>query len=210
MKLKIRIATNVAHALSYMHGKVSGFIYSHNEELKPPMAHLDVKTPNLVLCSECITDGEQPVFVILNNCSFSQIVKLIDFGCSQPIITPVLNFSVENPLWAAPEIIAARPLTEKVSLLFVLLMCQADVYSFALVCWELLTQALPFAECSFFTEVAIAVCEGKRPRIPSKCPVGFRDIITSCWVLEILVVKLTFPRHKNLKGDLFSLQFQLD
>lgn len=149
-KLKLRIAKDLAKALNFMH------------QLSPPMAHLDIKSPNILLCDGWITSEDLPV------------VKLIDFGCAQPILSPLSNFSVDNPTWASPEMIAAKPLTEK-----------ADVYSFGLVLWELVTHLVPFQEYSFFIEIANAVTEGKRPTIdPSSCHPLFREIIIICWDQE--------------------------
>jgi len=146
-KINTRVATETAKALLYMHG------------LDPPVAHLDVKSANVLLC--CQEVPENPM---------APMIKLIDFGFSQRILSPLYNFSVDNPIWAAPEMILNKPVTEK-----------ADIYSFGIICWELATHDIPWHEIAFLSEIASKIKEGRRPVFPTSCPYEWQEITARCW-----------------------------
>jgi len=62
----------------------------------------------------------------------------------------------------APEILGGGRFTES-----------ADVYSFAMVAWEVLTHRLPFTGMNP-VQIGLAVREQKlRPTLPDDCPAGF-------------------------------------
>lgn len=56
----------------------------------------------------------------------------------------------------------------------------ADVYSFGIVLWQLITREVPFATMTP-VQTAYAVAEGHRPDIPSSTPEQLRHIIEACW-----------------------------
>jgi serine/threonine protein kinase len=56
----------------------------------------------------------------------------------------------------------------------------ADVYSFAIVLWQLITREVPFATMTPI-QAAFSVAEGRRPEIPPSCPPRLREIIEACW-----------------------------
>lgn len=56
----------------------------------------------------------------------------------------------------------------------------ADVYSFGLCLWQLITREVPFANMTPI-QAAYAVAEGRRPAIPVDTPHRLREIISSCW-----------------------------
>jgi serine/threonine protein kinase len=56
----------------------------------------------------------------------------------------------------------------------------ADVYSFGLVLWQIITREVPFAKLTPI-QAAYAVAEGRRPIIPSDTPRRLKEIILSCW-----------------------------
>ena len=55
----------------------------------------------------------------------------------------------------APEVLLQQEITEKV-----------DVYSFAIILWELLTQQFAFSDVKGFRQIKAAVCQGFRPPLP--------------------------------------------
>lgn len=139
-------------AIDMAHGMA--FLHSIN----PPLLHRDLKSPN-VLVSDW-TKGS-PV-----------IAKVADFGLSSRLFVDRLHDrAVENPTWCAPEVMKKKPYTEK-----------ADVYSYGVMLWELLTRKLPFDNYTFQHQVEDDVIAGIRPPIPESCayPV-FADLIRACW-----------------------------
>jgi len=56
----------------------------------------------------------------------------------------------------------------------------ADVYSFGIVLWQLITREVPFATMTPI-QAAFAVAEGRRPEIPPSTPMRLQEIITACW-----------------------------
>lgn len=72
--------------------------------------------------------------------------------------------------WMAPEVIRHEPYGTG-----------CDVYSFAILCWEMVTYSIPFPRRSPI-EVALAVAnEGLRPQMPSHAPHIVAQMIESCW-----------------------------
>lgn len=56
----------------------------------------------------------------------------------------------------------------------------ADVYSFGICLWQLITREVPFATMTPI-QAAYAVAEGRRPPIPPSTPRRLQEIITACW-----------------------------
>ncbi|GMI48845.1 hypothetical protein TrCOL_g5988 [Triparma columacea] len=96
--------------------------------------------------------------------------KMCDFGLSRYIKTDKTMTFCGTPYWTAPEIIRQEPYTEK-----------ADVYSYGIVLWELITAQEPYSGMESM-EVAYAAAErGLRPSIPSVCPEGYSELMQRCW-----------------------------
>jgi serine/threonine protein kinase len=56
----------------------------------------------------------------------------------------------------------------------------ADVYSFGVCLWQLITREIPFATMTPL-QAAYAVGHGLRPEIPPSTPIRLEEIIRSCW-----------------------------
>eukprot|EP00005_Dracoamoeba_jomungandri_P004604 CAMPEP_0174258702 /NCGR_PEP_ID=MMETSP0439-20130205/7658_1 /TAXON_ID=0 /ORGANISM="Stereomyxa ramosa, Strain Chinc5" /LENGTH=506 /DNA_ID=CAMNT_0015342317 /DNA_START=155 /DNA_END=1675 /DNA_ORIENTATION=+ len=123
----------------------------------PVIIHRDLKTSNLLV-------GE------------NYEIKLCDFGLSQ--IKPTgqnLSDGVEGakgtPLWMAPEVMSGEEFNEK-----------ADVYSFGIVLWEILTRDEPFVQFSNYDTFRDAICNKHvRPAIPESCHPGLKKLLQACW-----------------------------
>lgn len=56
----------------------------------------------------------------------------------------------------------------------------ADVYSFGVCLWQLITREIPYATMTPI-QAAYAVAQGQRPEIPTSTPARLQDIIRACW-----------------------------
>lgn len=78
----------------------------------------------------------------------------------------------------SPEIIEVRAnnpaqVTEKV-----------DVYSFAIILWEILTRKDAFSHHKNYVLFSRAVRGGERPIIPTSCPPDLTSLIQNCWTKD--------------------------
>ncbi|XP_024539089.1 uncharacterized protein LOC112349255 [Selaginella moellendorffii] len=107
-------------------------------------------------------------------------VLLTDFGIARTGFDSMVNDLTSlrgTPRYMAPEMMASAAATlggysRKV-----------DVYSFGVLCSEVLTGSPPFGDKRWLgiNEVREMVDSGKRPELPASCPGELRDLITRCW-----------------------------
>jgi serine/threonine protein kinase len=75
--------------------------------------------------------------------------------------------------WMAPEVIRHEPYGTS-----------CDVYSYAVLCWEMLSYSIPFPHHTP-VEVALSVAtKGMRPEMPAHAPSVLVDLIEQCWQQE--------------------------
>ncbi|KAI9087647.1 hypothetical protein K1719_030517 [Acacia pycnantha] len=114
--------------------------------------HRDLKSENLLL-------GED------------MCVKVADFGisCLESQIGSAKGFT-GTYRWMAPEMIKEKHHSKKV-----------DVYSFAIVLWELLTGLTPFHNMTPEQAAFAVSIKNARPPLPADCPKAFSLLINRCW-----------------------------
>lgn len=72
--------------------------------------------------------------------------------------------------YMAPEVAKEVPYTEKV-----------DVYSFAIMVWQMARDKLPFKGFSRDQFNQQVVKRHERPKLDKTWPAGFNDLLTACW-----------------------------
>jgi len=158
-ELILRVASGAARGIAYLHSR------------NPPILHRDLKSANLLL-----------------DASFH--VKIADFGLStivqQGNDTSPLTQNCGTVQWMAPEVLqysSENPLLGDNNNPYG---PPADVYSFAIILWELVTQECPFESCVSSRndplQVALAVIQRDvRPVVPRWVCERYRDVILGCW-----------------------------
>jgi serine/threonine protein kinase len=176
---KVKYCLDIAHGMNFLHS------------LTPPRVHRDLKSDNLLI-------------------SETDVVKIADFGLGKQVTGNLSRnshqdqarrrFSIRRRLfnrmsssrlpfldlaghdsphargaarWRAPELSISGS-GEQYTM-------AADVYSFGIVMWEIVTRQLPFENYEFNYEVLDAVKRGERLPLPSSCPSEMEILIKDCW-----------------------------
>jgi serine/threonine protein kinase len=129
--------------------------YLHN--IKQSM-HRDLKSPNVLLDEQFHA-------------------KLSDFADLAKInLTSILqSMNIHGTTrWTAPELLELT----KTQLNYTK---QADIFSFGILLWELVTRQIPFDHLDRDFDIINAIKKGQRPTIPDECPKVLKDLIPRCW-----------------------------
>jgi serine/threonine protein kinase len=130
---------------------------------KPQIIHRDLKLNNLLIWKQ----GNE------------HRVKICDFGLSSIKQSPQEMLrdpkgARGTPMYMAPEVMRNKEFDEK-----------ADVYSFGILLWEILTERKPFeSHKNWDTFVEAVADDGERPLIPASCPPALRALMEDCWAGE--------------------------
>jgi serine/threonine protein kinase len=152
----------------------SGMWYLHDMHV----AHLDLKPDNVLLSSMAI-DGAKGHYN----------VKLIDYGTSKMEVhskpqKQKHDFIVGTPRYMAPE-------QKDKNLTCMACPFQADVWSFAMTCSEILSRKVPFHHTHDMREILPKIKKGERPKLPINCG-ELTKLIEECW-REDPLERPTFP-----------------
>ncbi|TXG53322.1 hypothetical protein EZV62_022491 [Acer yangbiense] len=97
-------------------------------------------------------------------------VKVADFGVARfQNQGGVMTAETGTYRWMAPEVINHQPYDQK-----------ADVFSFAIVLWELVTAKVPYDTMTPL-QAALGVRQGLRPDIPENAHPKLLDLMQRCW-----------------------------
>ncbi|GIL51335.1 hypothetical protein Vafri_7343 [Volvox africanus] len=130
--------------LDMLRDVASGMQYLHSR--KPPVIHGDLRSPNLLL--DLTIDRERPRFH----------VRIADFGLARMAngaTGSVMVSKMTNPRWLAPEVIRNSAVGKA-----------ADVYSFSIIMWEMLTWKQPYQDMMSVQVMFSTVTENSRPEVP--------------------------------------------
>lgn len=118
---------------------------------KPPILHRDLKTLNLL-----VDDNMN--------------IKVCDFGMTRVKKNNFAKTVVGTTQWMAPEILRHDKYDEK-----------ADVFSFGIVLWELLTRQPPYFGMDPMMVAQKVLQQGYRPEIPADTHPAYEKLIRECW-----------------------------
>lgn len=117
----------------------------------PPVLHRDLKSANILLDE-------------------SYTAKLADFGLSRlKAVRSGMTGNCGTVQWMAPEVLCNEDYAEP-----------ADVYSFGIILWEMLTKECPYDGMTPIQCALSVLNENKRPEIPEWCPQSLRALIKKC------------------------------
>jgi len=160
MFVVLDLMLQIAEGMSYLH--------------KLRIVHRDLKSYNILVRFVKSTEADGHEYVH---------AKVADFGLSKTK-EKSMTYSNQTPnmgttRWMAPEMFEQGRLVNKEAYPF-----KSDVYSFAMVCYEILTGKFPFTTVSSNAEIKRKVLAGDRPELPAQCPSKLRRLIERCWSPE--------------------------
>ena len=147
-------------------GAAAGMCYLHN--CAPPVIHRDLKSPNLMV--------DRYFRVKVGDFNLSRIAMA---GRGSSVGPESSQGGLHSPRWMAPEVLRQATYSKA-----------SDVYSFAIVLWEIRTLAVPWAQSGQWQVVHAVVEEGLRPEMdeppsPSFAGIDAYDaLIADAWAQE--------------------------
>jgi predicted Ser/Thr protein kinase len=187
----------ILEAVDIMHQIGEGMHFLH--EMK--IVHRDLKSMNVLV--KCVKSSNSKVEYVQ--------VKVADFGMSRTKerSTTYSNqtMNVGTTRWMAPEIIRCFDSRSQGNGegLVVQYPFKCDVYSFGMVCYEILSGDIPFSNIYSPSEVKKMVLDGGHPELPNECPELLKNLIRRCWSLDAS----QRPKFGDICVDLRHLKYLL-
>ena len=133
----------------------AGMLYLHAQGIM----HRDLKSANVLLDA-------------------TGVAKVTDFGLAARAPDDTarggsLTAETGTYRWMAPEVIRHERYSKK-----------ADVFSFGMILFELLTHQLPFADLAPLQAAVSVALNDERPPLPDGCPAPLARLVKSCWASD--------------------------
>ncbi|RHZ79204.1 hypothetical protein Glove_151g111 [Diversispora epigaea] len=126
--------------------------------------------------------------------NFKSDLRISDFGLSKLIGANPNNPKKKNIVgvlpYIAPEVLSGDEGYTKA----------ADVYSFGIIAYEMITGFPPYPDIPHDKDLAIKICNGLRPKIPFHTPKLITRIIMMCWDARVT----NRPTFKELYNELYK------
>ncbi|CAK9203744.1 unnamed protein product [Sphagnum troendelagicum] len=132
------------------------------------LIHADLKASNILVCTEQDLEGGKVERGDEKKIQMYFRVKIADFDTSDGIWG--------TGFWRAPEVLQALLSGAKTPTLSP----AADVYSYGMLCYELLTGEIPFDKVCGRSEYEVAI-SGRRPQLPAYLHPRMKELMSSCW-----------------------------
>ncbi|CAG9318645.1 unnamed protein product [Blepharisma stoltei] len=144
--------------LKICHDVAVGMNYLHSNNY----IHRDLKSLNLLLASPLLRPTD------------SVTVKISDFGLSKEFkFNGFMTGQLGTCHWMAPEVLSSSDYSLK-----------ADIYSYAIVMYEIITREIPYKGLSHDTIKEKVLGQHQRPDmslIPPSCPKALEKLMAMCW-----------------------------
>ncbi|RHZ75601.1 hypothetical protein Glove_212g161 [Diversispora epigaea] len=119
-----------------------------------------------------------PGNILSSNFEDSSNIAISDFGLSKLIEENPNNLEKKNIFgvlpYIAPEVLSGEEYTKA-----------ADVYSFGIIAYEMITGFPPYPDIPHDEDLAMKICNGLRPKIPFHTPKLITRMIMRCWDARI-------------------------
>ena len=159
------------HALKLVHSIIQGISYLHGDLGKPPIAHRDIKSRNILMRTPeicCIADFGHSIYLD---------GKTIEFGDNERVRVGTIRYM-------APEILQAENLDTTDFSTF----AQSDVYQFALVVWEIAQRTTGPHQLPY--DGVVTQNPDLEDMIKIVCELNYRPPILQCWQEDPILEKL--------------------
>ncbi|PRW60943.1 Serine threonine- kinase CTR1 [Chlorella sorokiniana] len=190
-----------ARRLSLLWGTAKGMAALHGHS--PPIIHRDLRSPNILI--------SKPWVAKVGDFNLSRFADDSAAARTQPSVAPT-----RNPRWLAPEALRSIMEHERHPAT-----AESDVWSFAMIMYEMLTWTVPWEDISNEFAVAGAVIRGERPSVPphSQLPgvdmpqfgglYAYLELMHHCWAedpaarpsFECIAQRLHSQLQRHMKGQ---------
>ena len=157
---------SILEAVNIMLQIGEGVNYLHNKRI----IHRDLKSMNILV--KTVKVGKTETGYVHAKVGDFGLSKFKDTGTHKWMAPEIIHFATGNEESSSRN--SKEPKYPR----------KVDVYSFAMVCYEILTGHVPFFEISTPRMVKMKVLNCERPKLPHHCPPLLKVLIEECWNQE--------------------------